>query len=184
MGFGLFVPEFRATFEMTSSTVGLVSSLGFAGFFIGLLAAQALLIRYGPEAPVITGLGCATLGLAAGVFVAAASAGFAWTPFNDAVHRKVGEPDRPAALSRISTGTSLGIAAAGMAALAMVLAGLPWRQCWWAFAVASAGVLVLNWSALRPVEKSAPAGPAARWTRLLHPGVVPLYLIGFVFRLT
>lgn len=100
------------------------------------------------------------------------------------MHRKVGEPDRPAALSRISTGTSLGIAAAGMAALAMVLAGLPWRQCWWAFAVASAGVLVLNWSALRPVEKSAPAGPAARWTRLLHPGVVPLYLIGFVFRLT
>ena len=43
MGFGLFVPEFKSAFLMSSSTVGLVSSLGFVGFFIGLLIAQ---LRY------------------------------------------------------------------------------------------------------------------------------------------
>lgn len=43
MGFGLFVPELKSVFSMSSSAVGLVSSLGFAGFFVGLLIAQWLL---------------------------------------------------------------------------------------------------------------------------------------------
>ncbi|MEY8841519.1 MFS transporter, partial [Cribrihabitans sp. XS_ASV171] len=124
----------------------LVSSLGFTGFLIGLLVAQWLLVRYGPKVPVLTGLSAATVGLgivalaanvpvlAAGVFLAASSAGFAWTPFNDAVHRKVRNVDRPTALSEISTGTSLGIALAGFAALAMIHIGAGWRACWAVFA--------------------------------------------------
>lgn len=125
MGFGLFVPEFKSVFSMSQSMVGLVSSFGFAGFFVGLLIAQFFVNRWGPEFPVLSGLIAATVGmgivalapnvpvLTTGVFVAASSAGFAWTPFNDAVHRKVREVDRPTALSKISTGTSVGIAAAG-----------------------------------------------------------------------
>ena len=101
MGFGLFVPEFRSEFALSSAVVGFVSGLGFFGFFLGLIIAQVLLIRRGPEAPVLSGLVAATSGmvlvalapnllvLAIGVFLAASSAGFAWTPFNDAVHRKV-----------------------------------------------------------------------------------------------
>ncbi|SDY91934.1 hypothetical protein SAMN05444340_13013 [Citreimonas salinaria] len=63
MGFGLFVPEFRSVFSMSTSTVGFVSSLGFLGFFIGLLIAQALLDRRGPGAPVLSGLAAATIGM-------------------------------------------------------------------------------------------------------------------------
>ena len=47
-----------------------------------------------------------------------------------AVHRKVFDVDRPTALSRISTGTSIGIAGAGIAALVMALTGVSWRVCW------------------------------------------------------
>ena len=116
MGFGLFVPEFRDAFSMSTSAIGFVSSFGFLGFFIGLLTAQALLRRRGPELPVLCGLSAATLGmglvavaaslpvLAIGVFLATSSAGFAWTPFNDAVHRTLTDKWRPAALSGISTG--------------------------------------------------------------------------------
>src|SRR6056297_1218518 len=95
MGFGLFVPEFRTAFSMSTSSVGLVSSIGFSGFLAGLLGAQALLRRWGPEAPVLLGLIAATIGmsviamapsitvLAFGVFCASSSAGFTWTPFHD-----------------------------------------------------------------------------------------------------
>jgi len=193
MGFGLFVPQFRSAFEMSTSAVGFVSSLGFLGFFIGLLIAQKLLEWRGPEAPVLSGLVAATAGLglvalapnvfvlAIGVFLAAASAGFAWTPFNDAVHRKVWEVDRPTALSRISTGTSVGIAAAGIAALVMVLTGVSWRICWMFFATASAIALIANWAALRQVEKNDENMSENGWRSLWQIAAFPLFVIAFVY---
>ncbi|MDF1728761.1 MAG: MFS transporter [Sulfitobacter sp.] len=196
MGFGLFVPEFESAFSMSATSVGVVSSLGFAGFLIGLLLAQLLLNRKGPEVPVLTGLAAATVGLGIvalapnvplltiGVFVAASSAGFAWTPFNDAVHRKVRGVDRSAALSEISTGTSLGIAGAGAVALAMVLIGFSWRACWILFAGASALAFVGNWAALRTIEKAPAEGSGPGWRDLIHPPAAPLFGIAFVFGVT
>ncbi len=193
MGFGLFVPEFRAVFSLDATSVGLISSLGFAGFFAALLLAQVQLNRRGPLLPVLTGLGSATLGLglvtvapnvpvlAAGVFFAASSAGFAWTPFNDAVHRKIRDVDRPTALSEISTGTSVGIAAAGCAALAMVLTGLSWRDCWAFFLLASAGAFLMNWAALRRVERAQATGRDSGWRELRQAAMWPLMAIAFVF---
>ena len=196
MGFGLFVPEFEATFSLSTSAVGFVSGFGFLGFFVALLIAQALLDRLGPEAPVLAGLGAATAGmgivavapnpvvLAIGMFLAASSAGFAWTPFNDAVHRKVRDVNRPTALSAISTGTSVGIAAAGLAALGMVLTDLSWRLCWAFFAVASAIVLVANRAALRHVEKAPVDRPQQGWRDLLHVAAIPLFVTAFVYGTT
>lgn len=196
MGFGLFVPEFRSAFSMSTEVVGFVSSLGFFGFFFGLVIAQALLVRRGPEAPVVLGLIAATAGmgivaaapsqvvLAAGVALAASSAGFAWTPFNDAVHRKVWDADRPVALSQISTGTSVGIAAAGFAALAMSLTGLSWRICWMVFAVAGVIALIANWAALRRVDKAPGDRRAIAWRALFTAPALPLFLVAFVFGTT
>lgn len=193
MGFGLFVPQFRAQFSMSASTVGFVSGIGFLGFFLGLVAAQALRTRRGPDAPVLTGLACAATGmaivslapgvgaLAFGVFLAAASAGFAWTPFNDAVHRKVHDTDRPSALSRISTGTSVGVILTGVAALAIVLTGLSWRYCWGFFALASVAALVGNRVALHPVGKSPARGPGPGWRVMMRAASIPLFAVSFVF---
>lgn len=193
MGFGLFVPEFRSEFAMTTSAVGFVSSLGFLGFFFGLIIAQALLTRRGPAAPVLSGLIAAMVGmtiislaesisvLASGVFLAASSAGFAWTPFNDAVHRKVLDVDRPTALSQISTGTSVGIAGAGLAALAMTLTGLSWRVCWAFFAIASAVALIANWLVLREIEKDREVSPERGWRNLFQIKAVPLFVMAFVY---
>jgi predicted MFS family arabinose efflux permease len=196
MGFGLFVPEFKTAFSMSSSMVGFVSGLGFTGFFIGLLIAQFLLNRKGPEFPVLTGLTAATLGtgivalapgvliLSVGIFLAGSSAGFAWTPFNDAVHRKIRDVDRPTALSQISTGTSAGIGLAGVVALAMVHMEYEWRVCWAVFAGVSALALVANWAALRQVEKS-PEDPAPEsWHDLLHFAAMPLFGVAFVHGIT
>ena len=196
MGFGLFVPEFRSAFSMSTSAVGFVASLGFLGFFLGLLIAQAKLTRRGPGSPVVSGLAAATLGLgivalapslpvlALGVFLATSSAGLAWTPFNDAVHRKVRDEHRPFALSIVSTGTAVGIALAGLAALIVVVGGLSWRLGWACFAAASAVALLVNWVAFRGVDKDRSDGPEQGWKHLLHPAAIPLLVTGFVYGTT
>ncbi|SHI87412.1 MFS transporter [Wenxinia saemankumensis] len=196
MGFGLFVPEFRSAFSMSAPLVGIVSSIGFAGYFVGLLMAQFLLDRRGPAAPVLTGLIAATAGLgivavapgvpvlAAGVFIAGSSAGLGWTPFNDAVHRKVRDADRPGALSEISTGTTMGIAGAGAVALAAALAGFGWRVCWAIFAGAGAAAFVGNWLALRRIDKAAEGGSGRNWRHLLARAAAPLFAVAFVFGVT
>ncbi|WP_424932156.1 MFS transporter [Amaricoccus macauensis] len=196
MGFGLFASEFRSEFSMSTSAIGVVSSLGFLGFFIGLLIAPPLLARKGPEAPVLCGLLAATLGmaivasapnlpvLAAGVFLAASSAGFAWTPFNSAAHRTLTDRDRPAALSAISTGTGIGIAGAGLAALAVVFTGFSWRAGWALFAGASALAFLGNRAAMHRVG-SPPAGRTGReWKALLQRDTLPLYAIGVCYGVT
>ncbi|WP_418317134.1 MFS transporter [Piscinibacter sakaiensis] len=196
MGFGLFVPEFKSSFEMSTPAVGYVSSLGFFGLLVGLLIAQFLLNHRGPRLPVLAGLAAATTGLAIvaaapnlpvlalGVFLAASSAGFAWTPFNDAVHRKIRDVDRPAALSEISSGTAIGIAAAGVAALGMAVSGVSWRLCWALFALASAAALLANWAALRGVGKAAGAASATRWRDVLRAEAMPLFVTAFVYGTT
>lgn len=146
--------------------------------------------------PVLTGLAAATIGLgivalapdvmvlAIGVFLAASSAGFAWTPFNDAVHRKVCEVDRSTALSEISTGTSVGIALAGVVSMTMVLTGIDWRICWAVFAGAGALALVGNWALLRQVDRAPEEAPQQGWRNLLHMAGVPLFCIAFVYGIT
>lgn len=193
MGFGLFAPEFRSEFGMSSSAIGYLSSLGFLGFLIGLLIAQALLARGGPRLPVLTGLAAAAVGmlviamapnlpvLAAGVFLAASSAGLGWTPFNDAIHESVSDGDRPAALSAISTGTAIGIAAAGVAAMSMFLIGLSWRLSWALFAVAAAIALLGNWAAFRSGNPETTRPRNGDWSEVFQPTAMPLLSIGFVF---
>jgi len=193
MGFGLFVPEFKATFAMSDTTVGLVSGLGFLGFFVALVLAQAMLGRAGPRAPVALGLLAAATGtalvalaqtvptLALGVFLAGSSAGFAWTPFNDAVHRKIRDFDRPTALTEISTGTSLGVALAGLAALGLIATDLSWRACWAGFSVASLIALAANWAALRDVEPGGAPRPRTAWDELCHTAALPLFAVAFVY---
>lgn len=193
MGFGLFVPELRSAFGMSTAAVGYVSGLGFFGFFIGLLAAQFLLSRWGPRLPVLAGLTAASVGmlvvalatnlaiLAAGVFLAASSAGLAWTPFNDAIHDNIRDGDRPSALSAVSTGTAVGIAMAGIAALGMVLGGLSWRLPWAMFAAAAAVALFGNWAAFRATKPDPHAPHEHEWKKVGQVAAMPLLSIGFVF---
>lgn len=196
MGFGLFLPEFRSVFSISTQSAGLVSSLGFFGFFAGLLISQIMTTLKGPRLPIVSGLITATIGigivaaapnlpvLSLGVFLAMSSAGFSWTPFNNAIHRTVEDGSRPAALSLVSTGTSLGIAAAGTAALLMSIGGISWRLCWATFAIGSALSLLGNWVALRDVAGTPGPGLAQRWSVLFQPSAIPLLGIGLCFGTT
>ena len=196
MGFGLFLPEFRSDFSISAGTVGLISGLGFLGFLLGLLVAYALTARGGPRLPVLVGLVAAALGmgivasapslpiLAIGVFLAMSSAGFSWAPFNDAVHDQVEDDLRPASLSAISTGTSLGIAAAGATALALSLGGASWRLAWAGFAGVSVIAALGNWAALRDAARSSTPTSLQGLKVLRKAAAIPLYAIAFSFGIT
>ena len=164
---------------------------------IGLVVAYATLALAGPRPPVLLGLGLATIStglvatanslpqLTVGITLAMTSAGFAWTPFNNIVSRRLPDETRPSALAIISTGTSLGIAAAGATAIGVGLSDLPWRMAWGAFAGASALALLANLVALRapsgPLGASTPINP---WGTLLHRSAMPLYAIALSFGIT
>lgn len=196
MGFGLFLSEFRDSFDLTTGMAGQISSIGFFGFLLGLLAAYFLTSRAGPRAPVLTGLASATVGmgivaaaptvpvLTVGVFLAMASAGFSWAPFNNAVNRQVTDAFRPTALSIVSTGTTIGIGIAGATALALAYGGFPWRVCWAAFAGGSALAWLANWAALRPLAGDPGYTPNQPWSDLVEQGALPLYGAALSFGIT
>jgi predicted MFS family arabinose efflux permease len=196
MGFGLFLSEFKADFAFSSGTAGLISGLGFFGFFLGLLAAYALTAKSGPRAPVTLGLLAAASGagtvaaapglevLAAGVFLLMSSAGFSWAPYNNAVHRELPDDARPLALSIVSTGTSVGVAAAGATSLLLGLSGPSWRIAWVAFAVAAAVAALVNFVALRDVAGSPGPRTDERWRELFAAAARPLHAIAFSFGTT
>jgi len=154
MAYGMFLPQLRETFEFGTGTGGLVAGLGFAAFFLALLVTGWLTPRFGPRLPVIVGGVSALAGfvltalapnlslMSVGIALASASAGFAWTPFNDMAQKVVAEHHQKRVLSIVSTGTTFGIIAAGLLALGVALLGQPWQIAWWVFAAISLSVLV------------------------------------------
>lgn len=179
-GYGLFLPDIRDEFGLSTEVLGLIASGLYVGYLAALVAVGLLAARTGPRLPVLAGLLSAGVGtalvalspnpavLAAGVVLAGTGAGWSWAPYNDAVGRTVPASSRSRTLSIISTGTTLGVAVAGLAALAAAAYGLPWRAAWLAFAAGSLAAAALN-AALLPRGPANIAGtetvgwPGLRW---------------------
>ncbi len=180
--YGLFLPEIRADYGLSSGTLGLIATAATATYLAATVVAPALTIRSGARTPVLAGglvaaagmavvaLSTSALVLAVGVVVAGASAGLAFTPYSAVVARRVAPVARERSLTIISAGTGLGVVVAAPLALA---AGDSWRAAWAVFAVIA--IVVSVWSARvlgrDPVATSpSPASPvrlpAGAWRML------------------
>lgn len=198
MGFGLFLPEFRDSFQITTNMAGTISSAAFAASFAALPIGAQILNARGPQAPVLLGGCAATIGLAlaalaqdlwvlsAGIVVAATSAGLCWTPYNNAAERFIRRDRRARSLSIISTGTAVGTMIAGGLALLLAINGLDWRWAWSGFALAALVMTLTNMAALGPVAgKAGPdAGMGSALSRLRDPDAAPLIVAALSFGLT
>ncbi len=185
-GFGLLLPDMRATLGITPATAGLVGSSAYVSYLLANALVVALTVRTGPRVPLLLATGTAVggmvtiagaddaIGLALGVLMAGASAGFAFPPYADVVASAVPERRRSSSWATISSGTGWGVAVAGPVA---VLAGAQWRTAWLLFAVVA---LVVGITAVLsvPARSSAGSGPSvrlrARW--FLCPQSRPLLL--------
>ncbi|MDZ7713705.1 MAG: MFS transporter [Rhodovibrio sp.] len=149
MGFGLFLPAFRAEFALTTATAGMIASGGFLAFLGALLVSAWVGKRFGERVSVTMGALAAAVGftavalagdgflLAVGIALAGTSAGLCWAPFNDAAERVVAEDARATALSVVSTGTTFGVAAAALLALGVTQGVLDWRGAFIGFALSA-----------------------------------------------
>ncbi|MEQ8405041.1 MAG: MFS transporter [Oceanicaulis sp.] len=192
MGFGLFLSAFREEFDLGSGTAGLISALGFLGFLAALPAGYILAVRISPRTPVLAGLAAAALGmavisaaqgpltLAAGAVLALSSAGLSWAPFNTAVHRALNDQRRPGALSVVSTGTTAGIVAGGLAALALGLTGASWRIVWAGFSLSGAAAALAAGWLLSGVD-SGPRAAAGAKRRMVSWRAAPLHFVALAF---
>ncbi|WP_409331020.1 MFS transporter [Trujillonella humicola] len=197
-GYGLFLPQFRETFDLSTDTAGLLAAGGYAGYLLALLATEALVARTGPRLLVLIGTSAATLGtaviaaapntvvLAIGIWVAATSPGWCWAPFSDAVARQVPKDRRHRTLSVITSGTTFGVLVSAPAAW-LTGEGSAWRLAWAGFAVVALVSAVWNVQLLPggpdPRRTDAPAGTSS-WRWLRRPGSAPLLLAGAGFGLT
>jgi predicted MFS family arabinose efflux permease len=121
--------------------------------------------------------------LALGVALAGASAGFCWTPFNDAAERIVPAKARPGALSAVSTGTTIGISAAGALFIGVTFGVFEWRAAWIVFALYGVFVALAAGFGLPETARSKALADDAV-PGLLRRVALPLYAAALCFGAT
>ncbi len=191
--YGLFLPEMREVFDLSESVLGLIGAGSYVGYCVTILIALMFTSRTGPRfmavaAGVVAMVGMAAVAcapaawvLALGILVAGSSSGLASPPMGEAVVKSIREELQDRANTLINSGTSIGVALSGPAAL---LVAEQWRLAWAAFALV--GGVVVAWNAVvmprKPVsdrrsEKATPPDvPRLSVRYLIGPGAVPLFV--------
>ena len=197
MGYGLFLPRFRDEFSLSTAHAGLIASSAFVAFLLALLVSAYLVMCHGGRVPVVAGLLAATVGLsmvagtqstlifAIGIILSATSAGLCWSPFNDAVGRAIISEWHGRVLSVVSTGTTFGMAGAGIMALAVALLDWDWRTIWFGFAGLALVCALYHLVVLRQLpDATASSFDRKKFRRLMHKGIRPIYWIAVSFGIT
>jgi predicted MFS family arabinose efflux permease len=152
--YGLFLPEMRETLDLSETVLGLIGAGSYAGYCFAILVALVFTSRTGPRfmavaAGVVAVVGMAVVAaapaawvLALGILVAGSSSGLASPPMGEAVVTSIREELQDRANTLINSGTSIGVALSGPAAL---LVAERWRVAWAAFALI--GIVVVAWNA-------------------------------------
>lgn len=149
--FGLFLPTFRETFDLTSRAAGLIASSSYLAYCAGIIGAVALSPRFGSRTVALAAGVLATSGitlvataispamLLGGVAIAGASTGVASPPLAQAIARCVAPARRDRVQSIANAGTGAGVMLSGPVAL---LGQDHWRLSWGLFALAAFAVCV------------------------------------------
>jgi predicted MFS family arabinose efflux permease len=155
-GYGLFLPSIRTEFALSTGTLGLIASGGYAAYLLALVATGLFVSRVGPRLLVVTGclaaaVGMAMIGLAphpallaAGVWIAATAPGWCWSPFSDAIARLVPPDLQHRTLSVITTGTTFGILISAPVMWMTTAEPAEWRHAWLVFAALALGAALWN----------------------------------------
>ena len=201
--YGLFLPEMREAFDLSPSLLGAIGAGSYLAYCVAVVISLVFTSRTGPRwmavaAGVAAVVGMAVVAgaptawvLALGIVVGGSSTGLASPPMGEAVARSIRDGLQDRANALINSGTSVGVALSGPAAL---LLGGQWRLAWVAFALVGLAVLAWN-AAVMPreavadrVEDGAEAGDGSGRTRLSFSYLVgarvrsrslPLFVVAF-----
>jgi predicted MFS family arabinose efflux permease len=190
--YGLFLPEMRESLDLSETVLGLIGAGSYAGYCFAILVALVFTSRTGPRLMAVAANAVAVVGMAAvagaptawvlalGVLVAGSSSGLASPPMGEAVATSIRVELQDRANALINSGTSIGVALSGPAAL---LVAEQWRLAWAAFALV--GGVVVVWNAIvmprMPVGDDHPEGvaqsdvPLLSLRYLVGPRSLPLF---------
>src|SRR5918993_84737 len=164
--YGLFLPEMRQAFGLSETLLGLIGAGSYVGYCVTIIIALVFTSRAGPRYMVVFAGAVAVVGMAAvagapttwvlalGVLAAGSSSGLASPPMGEAVVGTIRRGLQDRANTLINSGTSIGVALSGPAAL---LLAEQWRLAWAAFAFI--GLLVLVWNTRVMPPKAVSGGP-------------------------
>jgi predicted MFS family arabinose efflux permease len=183
--YGLFLPEIRESLDLSETALGYIGAGSYAGYCLAIVVALVFTSRTGPRFMAVAAGAAAVVGmavvacapaawvLAVGILVAGSSSGLASPPMAEAVVASISEGLQDRANALINSGTSIGVALSGPAAL-MVLE--QWRIAWGTFALVGGAVVV--WNAIvmprEPMVGDCPNGAA----RADVPRLSVRYLVG------
>ena len=190
--YGLFLPQMRESLDLSDSVLGLIGAGSYVGYCLAVLGALVLTSRSGPRLMAVAAGSVAVVGMAAvagaptgwmlalGVLVAGSSSGLASPPMGEAVAASLREEEQDRANALINSGTSIGVALSGPAALLLTE---QWRIAWVAFALVGGAVVAWNAFAMprKPVGDDLPEGaaqtdvPRLSMRYLVGPRSVPLF---------
>ena len=143
-GYGLYLPQLRTEFGLTSGTAGGIAAAGYLAYCLAAAVGQRLAARSRARAALWLAGGAAAAGsllvaaagsvpvLATGVLVAGSGAGAATPALVAAVTATVRPDAEPRAQAVVNSGTGAGVVAGGL--LVLTVPGA-WRPAWAAFAV-------------------------------------------------
>lgn len=167
--YGLFLPAFRESFDLTAGQAGSIAATSYLAYCLGTIAATVATPRFGARAVAVAAGALATTGtalialsptglvLTAGVTIAGSSTGLASPPLAHAIAAGVAPGYRDRVQTIVNAGTGLGVAVSGPVAL---LAEDRWRAAWLTFAVVSAAATV--WVRFRVPGPAAPSPATPR----------------------
>jgi predicted MFS family arabinose efflux permease len=189
--YGLFVPQFRDSFQLTGTAVGILGGLSTAGYALGLVAAPLSSSRsargttLGAGALAAAGLAVMACApsvqiLAAGLLLAGSSAGLVSPGVAQLVSETVVARAQGRAQTWANTGTSFGLAASAFTPLLAT----GWHLTWLGFAGVAALTVALAARTLpragsRPASVAPPPLPA-RPNSPRRPAGLPALLVNSV----
>jgi len=152
--FGLFLPSISEEFRLDGASSGVIQSVSYAAYAIGLLSSSFMLRRAGLRrtllsTALLTAAGLAGLalspgsyGLAAALFAAGIGTGWVSPALGHLVDRTVQNEHKDAVNARINSGTSLGLMFSAPAAW---LLAQNWRGAYASFAAIALLVALILW---------------------------------------
>ncbi len=185
-GYGLYLPELRREFGLTTAQLGLISSLSYVGYLVAVVLVGTLISRLGPRIMILSAGASAATGMTLvavtdsvivmtiGVVLAGTSAGWVWAPYSEVTPSMLTPRRAERALAIIASGTAYGTAVAG--GLALATPSDDWRLAWAAFTVIAVAVTIVN-ALVLPKGASGTSGPSmsgATFARLRRRTAIPL----------
>ncbi|WP_022872242.1 MFS transporter [Nesterenkonia alba] len=170
--YGLFVPAFRAEFDLTPGHVGLIGSVSYAVYCLAIYPAMMLTPRLGSRRLAVLAGALATGGmglialaptasvLTLGIILGGLSTGIASPPLAHAVALRVPRDRRDRTQAIVNSGTGLGVALSGPVAL---LTLEQWRGAWLAFSIAALFVTVWVAFSVPRTREAEDYTVAVRW---------------------